>query len=117
MSKMLNILIEGDYIDSFIYSGVLFLVDSNLILRAYSWQGVFDRSISNLNFAIQFDLQKYAKGQILKINDDLKQTFSISQEVLSEYEFCSKELFVWPSDINIYKSIILFFVSENNIKI
>ncbi|OUI29042.1 hypothetical protein AZZ76_002131, partial [Klebsiella pneumoniae] len=33
----LDLNIEGDYIDSFIYSGVLYLLDSDFKFTSYSW--------------------------------------------------------------------------------
>lgn len=112
MKSELNILIEGDYIDSFIYSGVLFLISSDLILRAYSWERILDQSIINLDIISQSKIQSYAKGQILSIDGKLKKTYSISNETLAQYEFCSKELLVWPSDINIYKN--RFYVASEH---
>ena len=36
--------IEGDFIDSFIYSGSLFLVDTQLKLTTYSWNDLLNAS-------------------------------------------------------------------------
>ncbi|MEH6577394.1 MAG: hypothetical protein V7731_10015 [Amphritea sp.] len=104
MSNHVKILIEGDYINSFVYSGVLFLINSDLILKAYSWDRIFDYSISEIKLFHKNRLKDYSKGNVLTIPEELKKTYSISIEKLSELELCSKELLVWPSDINIYKN-------------
>lgn len=104
MNNNAKILIEGDYIDSFVYSGVLFLINSDLVLKAYSWDRIFDHSISEVKFFNKITLKNYAKGNLLTIPDEFKKTYSISIDTLSELELCSKELSVWPSDINIYRN-------------
>lgn len=104
MDKQVKILIEGDFIDSFIYSGVLFLVDADLVLKAYSWDQIFKHSISDLAFRNKYRLENYSKGQISSIPEELKKTYSVNNKILSKFELCSKELRVWPSDINIYKN-------------
>ncbi len=42
----LNINIVGDFIDSFIYSGVLFTVDTDGRLCSYSWNNLVERYFS-----------------------------------------------------------------------
>lgn len=103
MTSKVKIEIEGDYIDSFVYSGVLFLVNSDLSLKAYSWDNVFDRCLDGLGILHKILLKKYSKGTA-SITDELSRTYSISHKSLSDFELCSKQLSVWPSDINIYKN-------------
>ncbi|PZQ28252.1 MAG: hypothetical protein DI557_23460 [Serratia marcescens] len=38
----LDLKIEGDFIDSFIYSGVLYLLDSEFRFTSYSWNSLCD---------------------------------------------------------------------------
>ena len=104
MKKNAKILIEGDYIDSFVYSGVLFLVTSDLILRAFSWDGLFKHAISNINQLKKIGIQDYARGLNDSIPDQIRKTYSISYKKIKDFELCSTELNVWPSDINIYKN-------------
>lgn len=103
MTSKVKIEIEGDYIDSFVYSGVLFLVNSDLNLKAYSWDNVFDRCLDGLGIFHKARLKNYSRGTV-SITDELSGTYSISKKSLSNFELCSKELSVWPSDINIYKN-------------
>ncbi|PJC86469.1 hypothetical protein CSW98_09670 [Vibrio sp. HA2012] len=103
MTSKVKIEIEGDYIDSFIYSGVLFLVNSDLNLKAYSWDNVFERSLEGLGLFQKVQLQNYSRGSA-SISDELSGTYSVSEKSLEEFELCSKNLGVWPSDINIYKN-------------
>lgn len=44
MTVTKKIKIEGDFIDSFIYSGSLFLVDTQLRLTSYSWNEILNYS-------------------------------------------------------------------------
>lgn len=103
MTSKVKIEIEGDYIDSFVYSGILFLVNSDLTLKAYSWDGVFEHSLEGLGIFQKMQLKNYSRGAAF-ISDELNRTYSISDKSLEKFELCSKELGVWPSDINIYKN-------------
>ncbi|PSV06137.1 hypothetical protein C0W93_20910 [Photobacterium leiognathi subsp. mandapamensis] len=103
MASKVKIEIEGDYIDSFVYSGILFLVNSDLTLKAYSWDYIFNHSLEGLGVFQKLQLQNYSKGAV-SISDELSGTYSISDKSLTKFELCSKELDVWPSDINIYKN-------------
>lgn len=103
MTSRVKIKIEGDYIDSFVYSGVLFLVNTDLCLKAYSWDNVFDRSLKGLSSIQQLQLKNYSKGSV-SISDELSGTYFVQEKSLKELELCSKNLSVWPSDINIYKN-------------
>jgi len=103
MTSNVTIELEGDYIDSFVYSGVLFLVDSDLLLKAYSWDNVLDSSLSGLNFLQKEKLKIYTKGEGT-LPKELKRKYSVTEKSLTEFELCSKRLNVWPSDINIYKN-------------
>lgn len=103
MLSKVKVEIEGDYIDSFVYSGILFLVNSDLTLKAYSWDNVFDYSLEGLGLYQKNQLKNYSRGDV-SIPDELNGTYSISDKSLAGLELCSKELDVWPSDINIYKN-------------
>lgn len=41
--------IEGDYVDSYIYSGLLILVDIDYKLTIYKWEQLFNQGLSGLN--------------------------------------------------------------------
>ncbi|MEF1285193.1 hypothetical protein QTN94_14795 [Vibrio sp. M250220] len=103
MTSKVKIEIEGDFIDSFVYSGVLFLVSSDLSLKAYSWDNVFKCSLKGLNAFKRHQLENYSRGSV-SISNELSGTYSVSEKSLKELELCSKNLDVWPSDINIYKN-------------
>lgn len=104
MNEHIKIEIEGDFIDSFVYSGVLFLVNSDLILSTYSWDGLLQKAISEFNMLICRRITNYSKGILSTLPVEYKKTYSISSDSLSSFKLCSKELNVWPSDINIYKN-------------
>lgn len=103
MFNKIKIEIEGDYIDSFVYSGVLFLIDSELHLKAYSWDNVYSRSLIGIGPFDLMRLKKYSMGNGT-VPKHLCRTYSISEKSLKELELCSKNLMVWPSDIDIYKN-------------
>lgn len=45
-----NISIEGEFIDSFIYSGYLFLLDINFSLNIYKWDNLAKTALKQLGF-------------------------------------------------------------------
>ncbi|TXL08070.1 hypothetical protein BMR07_03080 [Methylococcaceae bacterium CS1] len=57
--NIISIEIEGDYLSSFIYSGVLILVDSDFNLTTYSWSEVISQALSGYNSQQQFLLKGY----------------------------------------------------------
>jgi len=98
--------IQGDFVDSFIYTGTLFLVHGNSQLSTYSWQSI-------LNFASDQIHEINLKRQVSTFMDDCRGwqfdfenndriTIHIDHETLKGMELSSIYLDEWPSDINVY---------------
>lgn len=106
--ERVSVEIEGDYLCSFIYSGVLILVDSDFFLHAYSWEDVVLASLKGVDAFERFSIANYFKNSSSKKIPQKgrgKQYFLDKRE-LSNCYVCSTEIGVWPSDINIYKNRI-----------
>ena len=114
MIKNLKIIINGDYIDSFVYSGVLFLIDTNLILHTYSWDDIFRCAIQKQSKIIQISLLDFAKGMTKTLNDRLKIDLELSENDIEKFKFTSTPLNVWPSDFNIFKNRV-YISSEHGV--
>jgi hypothetical protein len=98
--------IEGDFVDSFIYSGTLFLVHGNSQLSTYSWQSILDFATNQIH-------ELTLKRQVSSFMDDCRSwqfdfenndriTIHIDHETLEGMELSSIYLDEWPSDINVY---------------
>lgn len=104
--------VEGDYVSSFIYSGILFLVDFDFFLRAYSWVDVAKSASSGYDgvdgVVLNQFLENSVRNDIPKKNRS--QVLTVSQRSLNRINSQKINLGVWPSDINIYKN--RFYVSS-----
>ncbi|MEH2093918.1 hypothetical protein [Nostoc sp.] len=111
----LPIKIEGDFIDSFIYSGTLFLVNANSHIATYNWEGLLNKVLLN---------EKYNFFEFLK---DCRQYLTIdgneSQEVIyiDEHNLKSQKtgeilpLKGWSTDINVYSNY-LYIADETGVE-
>ncbi|MEQ4658126.1 hypothetical protein AB7Z54_05660 [Providencia manganoxydans] len=111
----ININIAGDFIDSFIYFGVLFTVDTNGILCSYSWKNLVDS---------YFRLYSNHSGFHKKILDCREKNNSKTEQditIFFEKEFLEKnqkgtccDLDVWNTDLDV-KDNILYISSERGL--
>lgn len=106
----LNILIEGRFLDSYIYSGNLLLLDENYILSIYKW-----------DLVVEIATSKHQVEELESLLKDSSQQFSlnIDEIIISADELASAfsssiELGLWPSDINVFANI-LYVSSENGV--
>jgi hypothetical protein len=113
----ISIKIEGDFIDSFIYSGTLFLVDANSHITTYNWEGLLNAVLCN----VQRDLFEFLKDcrQYLTIEGNKSQEIiyieidednlksQLTGEVLS--------LNGWSTDINVYSNY-LYIADETGVE-
>ncbi|MBT0717794.1 hypothetical protein HGT71_05845 [Rosenbergiella epipactidis] len=106
----LDLKIEGDFIDSFIYSGVLYLLDSDFIFTSYSWNSLCDFILKRNGF--KFDdasiILQYAKDN----RGDNKSEHTIDT-IITKGELISLEkdsiyINTWPSDINLFSNKLYF---------
>lgn len=106
----LDLKIEGDFIDSFIYSGVLYLLDSDYEFSSYSWNSICDFLLKRNGF--KFDdarfILEFSKDN-RKTNESLKHidTF-ISNSELRPLRKDAVKINTWPSDINIFSNKLYF---------
>lgn len=110
--------IEGNYLISYIYSGVLVLVDFEFNLIAYSWKDVVDRLLSNTPSLLKYIVSNYLNNSTnKKLNSSFKKNIlSISKSSLLECHHISINIGVWPSDLTIYKNRI-YYSSEKGVSI
>lgn len=111
----ININIAGDFIDSFIYSGVLFTVDTNGILCSYSWRNLVDSY-----FRLYSNHSNYHR-KILDCREEDKSIIEHDITIIFEKQFLEKnqkgtccDLDVWNTDLDV-KDNILYISSERGL--
>jgi hypothetical protein len=111
-----SIEIEGDFIDSFLYSGTLFLVHADSKITTHAWEALLNSSIvaswgSNVN---QSAVNFIKDCRLPYIPTDTNKTISVENDKLIEYQRFSLQLSGWPTDINIYSNR-LYIASEKGV--
>lgn len=106
--------IEGDYVDSYIYSGYLVLVDSEYKLTIYKWEKLFDESIFINGSPQSLLLRELIKDSRKPIPKNCLKEISLSKDVLKKAKICSFDIGVWPTDLNIYSNKI-YISSESGV--
>ncbi|WP_174411495.1 hypothetical protein [Enterobacter hormaechei] len=102
----LNLEIEGDYIDSFIYMGVLFLVDFDFNIHSYQWNEICDfiwrrNGFNDKNNAASV-ISYLTKGRYSsQRKHDLIDTL-INQDELNSLSSDKHHIGYYPSDIYIF---------------
>ncbi|MBR9902611.1 MAG: hypothetical protein GYB15_01440 [Gammaproteobacteria bacterium] len=106
--------IEGDYVDSYIYSGYLVLVDSEYRLTVYKWAELFELSSLGVD-SLQFNTLKALLDDSRKpIPKNNKTEVVITREMLERSKRCTFNIGVWPTDINIFSNKV-YISSENGL--
>jgi len=112
----LKVNILGDFIDSYIYSGVLFTVDVNGVLCSYSWKHLVERYIDSY--------PKYEKYKINLLDSRDKKGLYLQEDITINIEkkFLEKNqkgtctgLNVWCTDLDV-KDNILYISSEKGVE-
>lgn len=108
--------IEGNFLDSFIYSGVLFTVDVDGVLCTYSWDNLIKEYMK------KDASKKRFKNKLLDIRKDKKIKFEQDLIIELDRHFLDKyqqgiclELNVWSTDLDI-KDNILYVSSERGLE-
>ena len=109
-----SISIEGDYVDSYIYSGLLVLVDINYKLSIYKWEELIENGLKGVDLLKAFSLKSLMSDSRNSIPKNSLSEVVISKENLNSSKLFSHEIGVWPSDINVYSNK-LFISSENGV--
>lgn len=108
--------IVGDFIESYIYSGVLFTVDTNGVLCSYSWDHLIRRYLSLYPEYTQLKnrLLDSRKNNAFLLSEDI--TITIDKKFLNENQkgTCTG-LDVWCTDLDV-KDNILYIASEKGVE-
>lgn len=102
MTVTKKIKIESDFIDSFIYSGSLFLVDTQLRLTSYSWNEILNYS-NCPTIKKNFLLNCFSENDTQDISK-LDNEYIIYNDSLNNSIIDTLELDSWPTDLDIYKN-------------
>lgn len=112
----INVNIAGDFIESYIYSGVLFTVDTNGVLCSYSWEHLIKRYIASYpEYAnLKNRLLDSRKNNISPLKEDI--TITIDKNFLNKNQkgTCTG-LDVWCTDLDV-KDNILYIASEKGVE-
>lgn len=116
--QCISINIEGDFIDSFIYSGTLFLVHADSKITTHDWEALLDSALHNNNNipnpTLIFEFLKDCRKSTLLIDRD-SMSIHIDKAELDEKLVCALPLNGWPTDINIFANRF-YIASENGVE-
>lgn len=106
----LDLKIEGDFIDSFIYSGVLYLLDSEFRFTSYPWNSLCDFILkrNEFKFSDASLILRYSKDNRNENNSVHTIDTNISQRELLSLKKDSITINTWPSDINLFSNKLYF---------
>ncbi|MCG3786025.1 hypothetical protein [Delftia acidovorans] len=106
----INVKIVGDYVNSFIYSGLLFLVKNGGEIILLDWKRVTRKKINNIEY-IEF-INNCSK----RIKEDFEDvTFHLEEKEILDCVLDRSSLNFWPSDFIIYSNI-LYFSGQNGVE-
>lgn len=105
--------IQGDYVESYIYSGNLLLVDSNYVLSTFRWDELISDVTATLPILERNKIQQIAKDGS-KFNSGSFSTLDIEKHQLEKHRVKSVELGVWPTDIGILSNSV-YVASEEGV--
>ncbi len=108
--------LEGDFIDSFIYSGTLFLVHADSKITTHDWEGLIASALHNNNqtHGAIFEFLKDCRETAQLTNRD-SITIHIDKDELEDKCASTLPLDGWPTDINIYTNR-LYIASETGVE-
>lgn len=108
----LSLTVEGDYLDSFIYSGVLFLIDFNSNLNIINWKELLEKRLykeeQNISNIYKQVFLKRGKPDLVSKDYDLY----LSYKELEEHIFHKLNLDFLPTNVNILSNVIYFSSSK-----
>ncbi len=108
--KYISIKIEGEFIDSFIYSGILFLVGANYQISIYKWEGL----LSNISDQHLYNFLTNCRNP-LSLGEDEYQEIYIEEEQLKKHKSGETlPLKAWTTDIYVYSNR-LYIADENGV--
>src|SRR4028119_140617 len=102
----LTIKIEGDFIDSFIYSGTLFLVNANSHIATYNWEGLLNEALLSKKSDF-FEFLKDCRNFLTRDGNKFQEEISIDEHNLRSKQTGEiLQLKGWSTDINVYSNYL-----------
>lgn len=99
----ISLKISGDYVDSYIYSGLLFLVKNGGEIIQVNWNSLLDRKIRERG-CIEF-----MKNCQNKIENDFEDfAIFLDERDISDFILDRENLEFWPNDFIIYSNVLYF---------
>lgn len=106
----INVKIAGDYINSFIYSGLLFLVKNGGEIILLDWKRVVRKKINNIEY------REFINNCSKRISRDFEDvTFHLEENEILDCVFDRSSVDFWPSDFIIYSNV-LYFSGQNGVE-
>lgn len=119
--NFVKIQIEGNFLDSFLYSGILFTIDTNGNLYTHSFKHLINNFADELDYSQEkLELKKFIlnpsqKSNTLETDNSLE--FTINQDFLTKHNIGTRlDLGFWPTDIDIRNNMI-YISSEKGVEI
>jgi hypothetical protein len=114
-AEKIQIKIEGEYIESFLYSGTLFLVGADSRLAMYDWEAVLKNAM-RLSCEADLGLFNFLLDSRRGIAADSLAHFDIfiGADQLAKNLLFEVHLGEWPTDINVYANR-LYIAGENGV--
>ncbi|WP_312834056.1 hypothetical protein [Comamonas sp.] len=106
----INVKISGDYINSFIYSGLLFLVKSGGEIILFDWKRLVRKKVNNIE---HFEFINNCSKRIAEDFEDI--VFHLDEKEILDCVLDKSSLDFWPSDFIIYSNI-LYFSGQNGVE-
>ncbi|CAE6804095.1 hypothetical protein [Paraburkholderia nemoris] len=112
----ISVAIEGDYIDSFIYSGTLFLVHGDSRITTYDWASLLQSTLhKSSEGSVTTQIYEFLKDcRCGMVADAGVSTINIEQQQLEDQLIFDLQLNGWPTDINIYSNCF-YIASEDGV--
>ena len=99
----INLKIEGDYVNSFIYSGLLFLVKNGGEVIIFDWRRLLNKKIKKREY------REFANNCSITIKEDFEDiAFYLEENEISDCTLDKTFLNFWPSDFVIYSNVLYF---------
>ena len=109
--NFVKIKIEGNFLDSFLYSGILFTIDTNGNIYTHSFKHLINNFAETLDSSKEkLELKKFIlnlsqKSNTLETDNSLE--FTIDQNFLKKHNIGTRlDLGFWPTDIDIRNNMI-----------
>lgn len=112
--QYVSLKLEGDFIDSFIYSGALFLVHANSKITTHRWESLLSSVLDEIRSEGLFEFLKDVRSKGIIENESNKEIF-IDEAQLKKSQASEIQLDGWPTDINIYANKF-YIASEKGVE-